>query len=160
MSDNNIIIFSRAIRTGKTTELLAWCSQQTDVYGIATPDVNGSRILLDLHTNQQYLFQNEKATNTINVGRYNFDNEVFAIGKASLIKSIKLKPKWLVIDEIGNLEIQQDIGWEPAFSTIIDYYEEYNLGKLVVVVRDSLLMVFQEKYNAHRALVINSLNEL
>lgn len=48
-------------------------------------------------------------------------------------------PDWVIVDEVGKLEIEQHTGIEPALSQIIDLYKVNAKGSLLLVIRDYLL---------------------
>ncbi len=106
----SIIIFSRQIRSGKTTELLNWCSNQENVSGILMPDINGKRKFFDIK-NQIYFDAectdpSDAHQALIQVGRFFFYKPAFEKANAILLKALVQKPSWIVIDEIGKLEIE------------------------------------------------------
>lgn len=160
MATTNIYIFSRQIRTGKTTELKEWIESNKNVAGILTPDVDGRRKLLDIKTGAyHYLELNETIDNTIAVGRFYFDKNVFEKAQQILLSALQLRPEWLVIDEIGKLEIEQALGLEPAVGRIINEYK-HPAKNLLLVIRDSLLSKAIDHYKLENAVVVNHLNSL
>jgi nucleoside-triphosphatase THEP1 len=133
----NILLFSRAIRTGKTTELIRWCATQNDVGGIAMPDENGFRHMRDVRTGMQWLAQcrdPDHANELLQtVGRFSFFRSAFQKGNDILLRPPTTQ--WLVIDEIGTLELQ-GMGFRPALDKLIGDGITTNL---LLVVRDTLL---------------------
>ncbi len=134
-----IYMLTGPVRSGKTTKLTEWCEKQKSVDGILAPIVNdmrhlhhfGSGVLKRLETDQ-------KSEETIQIGRYNFDPEVFEWAKESLNSLPLQKLHWLVIDEIGPLELKGK-GLESAVSMILDQRSNYQNLSVVLVVREQLL---------------------
>lgn len=160
MSEKNIYILSMPIQSGKTTGLQNWLSihPQKTISGFLTPDVDGKRKVLELPDNNIIDFEVAEAGNDIiNIGRFYFKNTVFKSLKAAIKRYINSKPDWIVIDEIGPLEINKNDGFEPEFSTLVDQVKQADSKtKLLVVVRSSMLFDFLEKYQLKNdALVFN-----
>jgi nucleoside-triphosphatase THEP1 len=156
----NIYIFSRPIRTGKTTELEEWIKDRDDVAGVFTPDREGRRCLLDISTNMLHEFEvSEPSASTVSVGKFFFSAEAFELAQDILLHSTS---SWLIIDEVGKLEVEQHTGLEPAVSRIISYYHNASdiNARLLLVVRDTLLEKAIDKYHLQDAHVIHSLQEL
>ncbi len=139
----SIIIFSRPIHSGKTTELLQWCNQQKNVCGILMPDVNGIRKILDIKTKELFDIECTDAENTkeplTKIGRYNFYTAAFERANGILTNSLASNPDWLIIDEAGKLELDGK-GFYDAMKTIIAVYNSQERpGNLLITVRDSLV---------------------
>lgn len=158
----NIYILSKAIQTGKTTELLQWCHTQNEVAGILTPDVNGSRKLYDIGLKQYFDFETKEALTTDDItaiGKFNFYTSVFE--QAQHIMGNSTQSKYLVIDEIGRLELNEQRGLEPTLSKVIAQYVNRSVtGTLVLVIRDYLLDNCIEKYQLQEAQIIHSMKEV
>ena len=159
---NNIYIFSRPIQSGKTTLLAKWVSNCPDAAGILTPDIDGKRCLLDIATTTMHPLE-VPAThpNHISVGRFRFNNEVFQTAQSILRQSVPLQPSWLIIDEIGKLEIERNTGLEPAVSEIISAYQAGVVnGNLLLVVRDYLLSRAITHYQIQNSITWSSRDNL
>jgi len=116
--------------------------------------------LLDIKTGAYHdLELDETADNTIAVGRFYFDKNVFEKAQQILLNALQLRPEWLVIDEIGKLEIEQGLGLEPAVGRIINEYK-HTAKNLLLVIRDSLLSKAIDHYKLENAVVVNHLNSL
>jgi len=140
---------------------MQWVRQQASVAGILTPDIDGKRILLDISTNQLYPLQTDgNNMDTIAVGKFLFSKAVFLKGKEILEHALAGVADWLVIDEVGKLEIERDQGWEPAVAHITEAFAPIRHRKLLLVVRDSLLNAARERYCLQHAHVINDLTGL
>ncbi len=157
MSKCNVYIFCQPIRSGKTTQLLKWVSDKKNVAGILTPDKNGVRQLYNVETKQSLPLQLSENEDGIKIGRFVMDKKVIEIGKNWLLEHLEKNPEWLIIDEIGPLEILQSDGWEPAFINVLNIVvSNESSTKLLLVVRDKMLQSFLEKYNLHDAQILNS----
>lgn len=160
MSPTNIFIFSRDIRSGKTTELTRWL-QGKRASGILSPDVNGLRALVDLSDGSQYNFEVTEATSaTVAVGKFLFREEAFEKGRQILRYALHDNSEWLIIDEVGKLEVERKEGLEPAVSEVINYYKLHPERKLLLVIRGGLLTKAQAHYALEGAQVIQNLSAL
>jgi molybdenum cofactor guanylyltransferase len=154
--ENNIYILSEAIRSGKTTELINFCNKQVAVGGILTPDVNGLRKIYFPSENKSIDFQIENEHQGINVGKFNFSEEAFIQARSYLNELDLNEYHWIVIDEIGKLELLSASGFEPELSELIKRFKEHKGNtKLLLVIRDSLLELGMEFYNIKNANVIS-----
>lgn len=137
----SIIIYSKSIHSGKTQSLLTWCETQTNVSGILMPIVNDKRFFYNIKTKTNFeaevncLYKDE----VWQIGKYLFSQQAF--GKANEIIRIAITENadCVVIDELGFLELEGKgfyDSWQFAMQAIKN---QQFTGKLVLVVRDSLL---------------------
>ena len=160
----SIIIFSRPIHSGKTTELLWWCNGQKNIYGILMPDINGSRKMLDLNTKDVFDIECTDVENTSellsSIGRFHFYSKVFEKANSILLDALALNPEWLVIDEAGKLELEGKGLFDAIIKTTDAYNNKRNTGNLLITVRDSLCeeVISFFKFKDYR--IINELEEL
>ena len=105
-SAKQLYILTAPIQSGKTTSLVKWSENRKDVYGILTPDVDGKRIFMNAHTRQLFLMEaKEGEMETFTVGKFIFSKRNF--DRAIQIIQVGIdNPGWLVIDEIGPLELK------------------------------------------------------
>lgn len=154
-----IYIFSQPIRSGKTTTLMQWVKNKSNISGILAPDLDGLRYIYTLHNKEFHRFQvkenyNYKDDPIITVGKYNFLSSSFELAKTA-IKNNWSKNEWLIIDEVGKLEVK-DSGLEPIVSQTIEHYKYLSeTGKLLLIVRADLLDSVLEKYNIVNYHLIN-----
>lgn len=135
-----VYILSQPIQTGKTGLLLEWIKQTKSVGGILTPDVDGKRKLLDIHTQTYFNLQKENHEDGIKIGRFVFDESVMEKANQIIEECIYKDIDWIVIDEIGRLEINEHKGLETTVSKIIEAYKTGDVSaKLLLVIRDYLL---------------------
>jgi nucleoside-triphosphatase THEP1 len=137
MPDNSIYILTGEINSGKTTAIANWATGRKDVFGVLTPKIYNNRVFENINTGEQFKMEAaENETAVFKIGRYTFCEKAFE--KASLIlqENLKRASGWLIVDEIGPLELQQK-GFYQTITNIIAN-NNYDLKKLLVV-RMSLL---------------------
>ncbi len=133
-----ILILTGPIQSGKTTLLLIWAKQQ-HIAGILTPLVEGHRHFLDIETGKFFpMIASEEETQVLEIGKYRFSATGFE--KATiLLKQACSKPghSFLVIDEIGPLELNRQKGFYEILLFLLDNLEMN--CRIVLVVRDKCL---------------------
>ncbi len=142
-----IYIFTDEIQSGKTTRLMKWVKNRK-VGGILSPDQNGLRMLYDISTGKIFSFQLPGSQpNAQNIGRFYFKRETFDLARRLLLQAANQSLDWIVVDEVGPLELQ-GLGFEPAVSQLIELQkDESTQWNLLLVVRESLVQAVQQKYN-------------
>lgn len=160
----SIYIFSRPIHSGKTTELLQWCNQPKNIYGVLMPDINGSRKILNLHTKDIFDIECTDVVNTreqiTSVGKFHFYTAAFEKANHIISSSLKQKPDWLVIDEAGKLELDGK-GFYTAIIKAVEFYNDKNSsGNLLISVRDSLCVAVIEFFSLKDAEIVNQLKDI
>ncbi|MEO5788954.1 MAG: nucleoside-triphosphatase [Gelidibacter sp.] len=158
-----IYILSDHIETGKTNALLKWSEGRKDTFGILTPrDENNYRYILDVHTTDSFKMQTDLATaDTISVGRYHFLKSAFKTGNSILKKALKNnKSRYIIIDELGKLELQSD-GFHEATTLAIKTTINSNALNLILIIRTSLLSQIIKKYHItdYQFITIKDLNK-
>ena len=138
----SIFLFSRPVRSGKTSELQRWCDTQKNVTGILMPDVNGKRMLQDIGSGMLFEMECDDPPNSekplLQVGRYYFYASAFTKANSSLLETLSALPQWLVIDEVGKLELDKK-GFYPAVKQLVERYRNTRSGSnLLMVVREGL----------------------
>jgi len=105
-----ICILTAPIQSGKTTSLINWSAVRNDLYGILTPVVGGKRVFMNAQTKEQFPMEATGEEETLAVGRFEFSKTGF--DKAiQIIRDAMTKEGWLLIDEIGPLEIKGEGFW-------------------------------------------------
>ncbi len=157
----SIILFSREIRSGKTTEIENFLKKKTDFGGILMPDVNGLRQILDIRSRQQSQIQLMESTpNSIQIGKFYFDLDYFSWANECISQELKLLPQLLIIDEVGKLELKES-GLHSSVSESIEHYDIADDSKqLLLVVRDSLLNEVINYFNLKHYKTISNLDQL
>lgn len=153
---NNIYLLSQPIQTGKTTLLFKWLEHQKDVAGILTPDVNGMRKLYDVSGKKHYDLQLNEGEEGIEIGRFVFDRKAFDKAQHLLNESMNKTTGWIVVDEIGRLEIDRNEGLEPAVGNLVNKFKQHTQAdvKLLLVIRDYLLNAAVAHYQLQNAVVL------
>ena len=139
----SIIIFSRQIHSGKTTELQLWCHMQKNIEGILMPDINGSRKILDIKSKEIFDIECSDAEQTkeplTTIGRFIFYTAAFERANGILTNALAHNPHWLVIDEAGKLELDGK-GFYVAIKKIVAVYNNpQRRGNVLITVRDGLV---------------------
>lgn len=148
--NSNIYILYAPIQSGKTTALMNWIKEnKINANGILTPDFWGKRKIYDIKNKVYYDFEvkNEISNELVIIGKFIFLKSGFEKGKEILDESLKEKKEWLIIDEIGKLELK-NLGFSPISSEIINHFKKESLvkNKMLIVVRDYLFEKVLEKY--------------
>ena len=158
----NIVIFSRPIRSGKTTGLQAWCAGRTDVGGILMPDIDGKRHFLDIASGTRWPIDHREPGTFLyserlsSIGKFQYSEQAFALARTTIGFS-STAFSWLLIDEIGKLELE-DKGFAPSLSRLLRV--PVKPANLLLVVRDSLLEEVRLKFRLKNARVVHSLDGL
>ncbi|MGB4776326.1 MAG: nucleoside-triphosphatase [Daejeonella sp.] len=151
--ESRIYILSKTIRSGKTTQLLHWAKiNDAQLSGILTPDVNGIRMIYDLSAKQYFPFQVPEdvvCEDSQQIGRFTFYQSAFNQANHIIERAFLEDPDWLVIDEVGPLELLNK-GFDTVLKTIIPaYLSGKQKGNLLLVIRESLLVETCHFYNIH-----------
>jgi nucleoside-triphosphatase THEP1 len=152
-----VFILTGPVETGKTTSIVKWSEKRNDVFGILTPVVNGKRTFMNVHA--RHLFDMEatkEETEVLFVGRFIFSKTNF--NKAiTIIRNSMDKEGWLVIDEIGPLELREE-----GFCKVLkEVLKNENAGQtILLVVRDGLVGAVKEYFQLNNAVVLNTISEL
>lgn len=131
--ETKVYILTGNIQTGKTTALLNWCKQLNDVSGLATPILNGKRCFYNILTAESFAMEaTENEINTLAIGRFVFSQAAFDTANAILLQAIE--SQYIVVDEIGPLELQQK-----GLYKSIEFLLKENKNNLLLVVRKKLV---------------------
>ncbi|TFH01973.1 MAG: hypothetical protein E4H13_03430 [Calditrichales bacterium] len=142
-----INILSGPVASGKTTRLMTWVKMQAGCSGIMAPVINQKRHLYSISINESRLLEVEKPETqdeeTISIGRYHFLKSTFQWAREELVRAIRETPPFLVIDEIGPLELSGK-GLEPAIGEAL-YLSERNpeVTQIWVVRKSQVTRVVQ-----------------
>ncbi|MGG9961228.1 nucleoside-triphosphatase [Ferruginibacter sp. SUN106] len=132
---NKIIILTGDIQTGKTTLLQQFCLQQNNIAGILTPVVNGKRMFYDISGKEFFEMEAQGDEEQLTIGKYLFSTAAFTKANHILLATGK-GVEYLIIDEIGPLELRKQQGLYQSFKEILSAAFNY---ALIVVVRQSLV---------------------
>ncbi len=141
---SRIFILSGPVHSGKTTRLMKWAVSHSGIDGIFQPVVDGKRFLYHLGSRTLKPLETESENDYISIGKYKFSIESFKWSQALLEESLRKELDWLIIDEIGPLELAGK-GIEPAFSKILSAAESVPFN-ILCVVREEMLDKFVKHY--------------
>ena len=82
----------------------------------------------------------------IMVGKFLFAKTAFTKAQEIIEQAMNSDYSWTVVDEVGKLEIEQGEGFEPAILRLVKAFQAGKKGKLLLVIRDTLLIKAMEKY--------------
>lgn len=144
MAPNSIYIFTDAIHTGKTTVLQNWMrNKHIKAGGILTPDRDGKRWIYDISRDEWHILQVEKGhplPDSVVIGKFRFSRNAFKLAQGILLRSAQEDPDWVIVDEVGMLELHRKTGLEPSLSEIINIYKSgQQKGNLLLVIRNYLV---------------------
>jgi nucleoside-triphosphatase THEP1 len=135
---NKINIVTGKIQSGKTSGLFKLLNTRYYVDGILSPIVNEKRVLYHIASKTIKRFEvDESNEKTISIGNYIFLQESFDWANEKLIKGFSSKPDFLVIDELGKLELKGK-GFYPSIKEILEI-KDNSATQLILVIRDYLL---------------------
>jgi nucleoside-triphosphatase THEP1 len=149
-----IFILTAPIQSGKTTSLISWSANRNDVHGILTPVVGAKRVFMNAQTKEQFPMEATGEEKTLLVGR-------FAFSKAGFDKAIQIirnainKEGWLVIDEIGPLELNGE-----GFCAILKEALALRQEKILLVVREGIAEKVREFFNIHDIEILHDITAL
>ncbi len=142
-----IYILSGKVRSGKTTGLFDRFVENREAAGILAPDQQGERMVYDLETRRRFPLTARSGEGEVwKIGAFSFSVEAFREARDLLRRAFLRSPAWLVIDEIGPLELSGR-GLEPVAGRIIRRYRHPTYpGNLLLVVREELLSAVLDRY--------------
>jgi len=140
-------IITGKIRSGKTTFLKNLITSLNDTEGILQPTIGDERFFQDIKSQEiRKITLNEVNESAIIIGRFIFDRNAFNWAKQKLKNAIYGNAKNIVIDEFGPLELNEN-GLEPLVSEIVNEIMKVNDKKLIIVIRETLVSDFLNKFN-------------
>lgn len=146
MDAKKLILLSGEKQTGKTTALFGWIKNRQNVAGILTPVINGKRFFYSIPDSVYYDMEAEpNKENILSIGKFRFSAAAFNKTEEFITTWSKQSQwQWIVIDEIGPLELVQQKGLYSSFTRLIQTSGKYNL---LIVVRPSLIQQVLEMVN-------------
>ncbi len=156
-SAKQLYILTAPIQSGKTTSLVKWSEKRSDVYGILTPEVDGKRMFMNADTRQLFLMEaKEGEIETLSVGRFIFSKTNFDRAIQIIHDAID-KEGWLVIDEIGPMELNGE-GFSNALKEVLTKRKHSIL--LVIREKDNMVEKVKSYFNIIDAVQIHDKEEL
>lgn len=147
---SKILILTGPIESGKTTYLQKFIID-SDCDGIISPIIDGKRYLQRIKTGEKRLLDSEEDKG-FRVGKHIFDDKTFAWGRDQLLQILNSSIDYIVIDEIGPLELSGH-GFEPILSYIFEKFKSSADLNLAIVVRETLVGTVIENYELDTDLV-------
>lgn len=133
----NIYILTGPVQSGKTTRIENWAFGKNDVFGILSPVINGKRMFIDVHSREIFAMEaNPGETEILMIGKFKFSRIGFSKAIDILQKGMNKKNGWLVIDEIGPLELRGE-GFSQTLKEIL--HSASNQQIILLVIRESIL---------------------
>lgn len=127
-----IYILSGPKGSGKTSSLIQWSSDRNEVYGILSPVVEGKRIFLDIQSREEFPMEAlEGETDVLKVGKYIFSQKSFDRA-IDILDKARLNKGWLIIDEVGPLELSGE-----GLNEVVLRCIKRN-GNTIIVIREGL----------------------
>jgi len=152
----SVYILSQPVQTGKTSALMQWIRTQESAAGILTPDVNGKRMLYDIASGSYSEFESDEKE-ALEIGKFRFSKTAFAKAQQLLLQAATRSPAWLIVDEVGKLELMKNSGLEPAISQLTAMYSQgKNNSRLLLVIRESLLKDAISHYQLGHAVIVHA----
>ena len=148
-----IYIYSDKIGAGKTTLLKNWLAKNENSCGFLSPKLEEKRYFENIETGEQRLLEVESSS--LQIGKYCFDQTVFSWAERELLNQLTAEKEWLIIDEIGPLEIRKAQGFHNLILKIIASQASIK-SKIIFVVRDFMVAEFIEKYQFHNAKILSN----
>ncbi len=142
---SKIFTLSGPIQTAKTTKLLEWAKCKNDVDGILAPIIKGERHLLHISSfESRSLERPQTFSDQVRVGRFVFSQKVFLWAHEKLNNINGSGLNWLILDEIGPLELQGK-GLEPAITSVLKKFYSTQIN-ILMVVREGLEQKVLDRY--------------
>src|SRR5688500_952260 len=118
-----IYLVTGPVHSGKTTRLAEWCAARTDVGGVLQPEVDSQGYFENIQTKRRIPLDaqpTDKEKKVYTIGRFRFLISAFAWANDCLVEAPENPAmKWLIIDEIGPLELQ-GLGLHAALERILE----------------------------------------
>ena len=148
---NRTFLISGPVHSGKTSRLQNWIitNNYNKIDGILAPILGGKRYLLHIGSNEMRKLElidsdSRGGGGLTSIGNYNFDTSVFEWANAKLMDLLVSKPEYIIIDEIGPLELRGE-GLEPAVTEILKT-RRAEVENIIIVIRSTLMEQFLIKY--------------
>lgn len=154
-----VIIFSKAIHSGKTTSLLHWCNTKSNCGGILMPDVSGIRKMYDIAERIYFncITTQTEAVNSVSIGKYCFSQASFDRANKIITNALDNGLQNIVVDEVGKLELNEQ-GFYSGLIMAVNHRQKHQ--QIILVVRDMLLNDVIAKFNLTEYSVVQSTQNL
>jgi len=140
----NIYILTGPVQSGKTTRIANWAMEKNDVFGILSPVIKGKRMFTDVHTKEIFEMEaNPGETEILMIGKCKFSKVRFSKTIDIIRNGMNKKNGWLVVDEIGPLELRGE-GFSEILKEIL--HSASNQQKILLVIRETILEAVIQYY--------------
>ncbi|MBA4317543.1 MAG: hypothetical protein C0412_04005 [Flavobacterium sp.] len=142
-----VIILTGKIGSGKTTSLFNWVKNNKNIAGIVTVTNNGKRILWDVASNNEIIFEVDESFNgpVQRIGQFIFDEEAFTWAENHINNYDFDYVDSFVLDEAGLLELNKK-GFYNAIQNLLLLTQDKEI-KIIFVVREQCVDKFIELFN-------------
>lgn len=134
---------------------MLWTLSQKKIDGILQPVIEDKRFIYHLGSKTLKQLEVADEADVVKIGIYKFSQKVFSWAQEVLLVCMQKDLDWLVIDEIGPLELDGK-GLEPTITKIISERDKFD-GNILCVVRDSILEKFIDHYQLNNSFEIFNL---
>ena len=143
IEENDVVILTGKIRSGKTTGLDRWAKGRQDIWGVLSPVLEQHRWFRWLPGGEEIEMEASGDEKRLTVGRFQFSASAFQKAAAHL-RAVPDFVCWVVIDEVGPLELRGE-----GFSAVLkELIENRNEGQtIVLVVREELVVKVAEYFS-------------
>jgi nucleoside-triphosphatase len=143
-----IKILQGPIHSGKTTYLKQFILNHNNCAGILSPVINDKRYFLNIRNSEMRFMEAESdETEIFEIGRFKFSIAAFQWAIEVLLNSYEDMPDYLIIDEIGPLELQGK-GFAETLSFLLRL-PDVNTN-LILVIREAAVDAVIEKFGIER----------
>ncbi len=150
---SKVVILSGAVQSGKTTSLLKHFSNTNAIGGFICPDVNGKRMMFYTSEKRVVPFQITQQNNSVSIGKFAFDQNVFNKACDILVHPLTLDNNWIIVDEIGPLELKEG-GYYQSLLILLEHAKQKVDLTIVLVVREHLVADVISKFNLSEARIV------
>jgi len=158
----SIIIFSRPVRSGKTTELMQYCNaiaKTKHAGGILMPDIDGSRKLFNIKTKEWLDIECKDPSTTtrslIPVGKFYFYADAFEKANSIILGATK-KCDLLIVDEVGKLELE----CKGFYQSVKEVLKKEEYKTVLLVVREELYEPVLSFFEITQHRLINKISDI
>lgn len=124
---------------------MEWAASKKNVCGIFQPVIEDKRFVYHIDSRSLKALESANEANSIVIGDYKFDLSTLEWARNCITESFNKNPDWLIIDEVGPLELEGK-GLEPVITRIITDSRNFK-GRIIFVVREKMLKKFLDHYN-------------
>ncbi len=141
-------------QSGKTTNLFNWIkNQKKSISGVLSPIENSKRCFYSISKDKDFPFSvidnTFKDDEVLKIGKYVFYKKAFNMAVDEIEEGIKLNSDYIIIDEIGPLELQKK-GFYNITKKCINISRSDDRFHFIFVIRGFLLDEILEFFNINK----------